>query len=94
VTKTYFACHWNHSSEEQPVEFYGELDEGRWELRKIEVYRDGRAVTLGPKDIEPGARTLAEAPIPPLEQIEADPQFEPREITREEFEAVWRQFAG
>lgn len=94
MTKTYFACRWHHSSEDQPVELYGELDEGRWELRKIEVYRDGRAVVLGPEDIEPGARTLAEGPIPPLEQIDADPQFEPREITREEFEAVWQRYSG
>lgn len=93
MSKSYFACHWHHTLPEEPVELYGELDEGRWEVRKIEVYRDGQAVVLGPKDLEPGAKTLAEAPIPTLEEIAADPQFEAREITREEFEALWKRYA-
>jgi hypothetical protein len=33
--------------------------------------------------------------VPPIEEIAANPQFEPAEISRDEFEAVWdRAFAS
>jgi len=32
---------------------------------------------------------LSEKPIPPISEIASDPQFEPREITKEDFEEVW-----
>ena len=91
MTRTYFACRWQHDLPDEPVELYGELDEQRWQLRKVEVFRDGRTVILGPNDIEQGATALDEAPVPPFSEIAADPQFEPREITAEEFEAIWRR---
>ena len=35
-----------------------------------------------------GGTRLGEAPIPPLIEISCDPQFEPAEIAKEEFEKV------
>lgn len=79
---------WKHDHPEDPVMFYSELDEARWELRKIEVYRDGRVGYASDTEASPGS-SLGEDAMPELEEIAKDSQFEPSEITREEFEAQW-----
>lgn len=88
MTTTYFACLWHHDHPDEPVALYGELDEERMELRKVEVFRDGHGDVAGP-EIETGTTMLGECAVPPLAEIATDPEFGPREITKEEFEAVW-----
>lgn len=39
---TYFKCKWNHAHGDEPVLMYSELDEERWETRKVEIFRDGK----------------------------------------------------
>jgi len=92
LTNSYFACRWIHEHPDEPVDLYSELDEERWEVRKVYVFRDGHGEVAGP-DGATGTTMLGEEPIPALEVIAADPQFEPRAITCDEFEAVWRRFA-
>jgi hypothetical protein len=85
---TYFACRWNHDDPDDPVWLYEELDDQRIETRKVHEYRDGRRI-----------RTDREAPeldtsvswveIPPVEEIDAMPEFEVHPLTADEFEAVW-----
>jgi hypothetical protein len=64
------------------------MNEARWEVRKVEIFREGppgiASATLSTRDA-----MLSEKPIPPISEIASDPQFEPREITKEEFEEVW-----
>ncbi len=83
---------WRHSFPAEAVGLYGEIDGDRRELRKVREHRDGRIV------LADAGRALGTAlsglPIPPLAGIAADPQFLPREITSEEFEAVWSQAMG
>ena len=69
---------------------YSELDDQRWELRKVEVFRDGR---MGYADGEQefGGSALGFEPMPHLAEIAADPQFEPVELTRLEFESIWSE---
>ena len=69
---------------------YSELDDQRWERRKIEMFRDGR---MGYADAERefGGSALGLEPAPSLAEIAGDPQFEPVEITRQEFESVWSE---
>ena len=93
MTKSYFVCLWHHDFPDEPVELYSELDEKRLELRKVYVFRDGRAGVAGP-NLETENVFLSEGPMPPLEDIAADPQFEPKEITQEEFEAVWLRYTA
>jgi hypothetical protein len=38
----YLKVKWNHSFSDEPVLLYSELDRKRWELRKIEVFPNGR----------------------------------------------------
>ena len=90
VTATrYIAVHWHHSSPKYPVELFSELDDASWERRKVELYADGHSDYADASE-STGTTALGLAPVPPLDEIAADAQFTPREITRDEFEAVWQ----
>jgi len=60
---TYLKCSWNHSFPDAPITLYSELDDQRWELRKVEVFRDG---TMGYADRskEVGGSMLGLEPVP------------------------------
>ena len=84
----YIKVKWNHSFPDEPVWLYSELDGERWEVRKVEVFPDGR---MGYADRlrSSGNTGLGEAPLPDVAEIAADPQFEPVTIAQPEFEAIW-----
>ena len=84
----YIKVEWLHSNPEDPVELYSEIDEERWELRKVEVFRDGRAGVASQLE-EHGTTRLSIEPLPTIEEIAADQQFRPVEISRNVFEEVW-----
>lgn len=67
---------------------YSELDDERYETRKVEVFDDGHMEWADPSR-ESATTGLGEVPVPDLAEIGADPQFVPLEISAEEFEAVW-----
>lgn len=79
---------WNHSSAKDPVELWSELDAGRNEVRKIEIWADGR-VGYAFGRVEVGGTRLGEASIPQLDNIAGDPQFEPEAISQSDFEKQW-----
>jgi hypothetical protein len=85
----YIAVKWLHSFSDEPVLLLFELDEQRWEVRKIEIFRDG---TAGFADAtrETATTALGQLPVPPLAEIASDPEFEPREITQTVFEVWWQ----
>ncbi len=85
---TYIRVAWIHEHPEEPVILYSELDADRWEVRKVEVFRTGRCGYADSKESS-GGTGLGEVPVPELSEIARDPQFEPVEITRDEFEEVW-----
>jgi hypothetical protein len=82
-------CAWNHGLDEH-VLLYSEMDEHRMETRKIEIYSDGRADTANASDSE-GATRLSIEPLPSIEEINSDPQFDAMAISSEEFEIIWRR---
>jgi hypothetical protein len=86
----YLKVEWVHTHSDEPILLYSELDGGRWEARKVEVFADGRTGFASSTEATPGTGTkLSIEPIPALGEIAADPQFKPVEITKEEFETVW-----
>ena len=85
----YVKVRWIHSSSDEPVMLYSELNDELWELRKVEVYADGRA-DFANRDERSGSTKLGIEPLPSLEEIAANPEFEPVIISAEEFEAAWR----
>ncbi len=87
---TYLKVIWKHEPNEYPVIMYSELDDDRYETRKVEVFGDG---TFGyAYDGGSSSMTiLGEVPLPSFEEIDSDPQFEPVVISKNEFDKVWRE---
>lgn len=85
----YIRVAWQHQEASEPIMLYSELDGERRELRKVEVFRDGR-MGYACRAFERGGSRLAKMAMPPLAEIAGDPQFEPHEITAREFEAAWQ----
>lgn len=79
---------WNHSHQNEPVLLYSELNDERFEVRKVETFTDGHWGYASAEE-ESGGSVLGSAPVPSLEEIASDPQFDPVEITRDEFERIW-----
>jgi hypothetical protein len=75
------------------VLLFSELEDDRWETRKVEVFSDGHC-GYADRNEEHAGTGLSIEPIPSLVEIAAQPQFEPYEISREEFELVWARRAG
>jgi len=85
---SYAKIRWKHQNAYDPVEIYTELDDARWEVRKVEVFSDGS------RDFASGSRSsertfLSPEKIPPLAEIAANPEFEAKEISKEDFEEMW-----
>jgi hypothetical protein len=91
--RRYLRVLWKHSFASEPVELLSELDEARFELRKIEIFRDGQKGYASSTESERGTGLSLE-PIPSLADIASDPQFLPEEISREEFELAWENRRG
>jgi hypothetical protein len=84
----YIRVQWLHESPADPVLLISELDDSRWETRKVEIFADGsRGWAM--QGEERGETRLGLVPVPPTGEIATDPQFLIEEITREQFEAVW-----
>ena len=89
----YLTVRWKHSLSTEPVLLYSEIDDDRWERRKVEVFRDGRQGYAN-SDEAIGSTRLGLEPLPELNVIASDKQFEPMEISKEEFERVWTGRGG
>lgn len=90
---SYIKVGWKHRHVDEPVILYSELDEKRFEVRKVEVLRDGRFWWASAQTTSGGARLGTEA-VPELSEIARDPEFDPVAITREEFETIWARRQG
>jgi hypothetical protein len=88
MRSSYLKVEWKHSFSDEPVLLYSELDGDRWELRKVEIFPDGKMGYAGP-GVAVGGTKLGLVPVPSFERIAADPEFEPVVIARLEFETVW-----
>lgn len=84
----YIRVQWHHDFVDEPVILYSEIDNSRYETRKVEHYRDDRA-DYADSTTSTGTTLLGELPIPPIEDIAEQPEFTPVEITESEFERVW-----
>ncbi|MGL4963276.1 MAG: DUF6881 domain-containing protein [Inquilinus sp.] len=84
----YIRVRWLHSRRNDPVLLITELDEARWEVRKIEIFPNG-SIGYADRQMEHGGTRLGVVPVPSIVDIAADPEFTPEDITREEFEDAW-----
>ena len=86
---TYLKVVWKHDFLEEPTELFSELDEERYETRKVERFRNGLLQFAGPQGAS-GDTWLGETPIPPAEKIAQDPVFLVCPLTSDEFEQLYQ----
>lgn len=86
----YIYVKWVHDLPSEPVHFYSELDADRYEVRKIEIYEDGR-IGYATKEFEMEKTKLGIVPFPDLEEIASQDEFKPHIISKAEFERVWKE---
>lgn len=84
----YIKIRWKHSFDNDPVIIYSEIDDNDWEVRKVEVFKDGN---LGFSDgvTEKSGTYLGQVPVPPMDIIAESSEFEPNIISKEDFEKKW-----
>ncbi|MDW4910815.1 hypothetical protein RB628_37240 [Streptomyces sp. ADMS] len=86
----YLKVVWHHDFPGEPVTLFSEIDEERYEVRKVEVYRDGRH-EFASEVTSTGATMLGEIETPSIEELAEQEEFTPTEIDHQEFETVWRR---
>jgi hypothetical protein len=84
----YLKVEWIHDFSEEPVDLYSEIGDNGYEVRKVEVFRDGH-LQYADERHEAGGTSLSEAPVGAVEEIAAQDGFRPHVISEQEFEAVW-----
>ena len=89
----YIDVQWSHTNQEDPFRLVSELDDQRYETRKLEFFFSG-LVGYASEAGDTENTSLGTAPTPSLEEINADPQFHGVSIQRQIFESLWRQHAG
>ncbi len=84
----HFKVIWKHSFPDEPVVIFCEIDDSRYEVRKIEIYANGtKGFALG--EFSVNGTELGLFPTPELSEIAQNPEFEPSEISAEAFEREW-----
>jgi hypothetical protein len=87
---SYFHCVWIDADEDAPVEDYGELDADRWPMRWVKKYRDGRLEACSYAS-DNWRDKMPEGEVPSISEINRDPQFSAKDISKAEFESVWNE---
>ncbi|MEH6413900.1 DUF6881 domain-containing protein [Pseudomonas sp. CGJS7] len=87
---TYLKVQWHHNIAMEPVLLLSELDNERYELRKIEIFADGRLGFASEQSSTMGT-TLSESPLPEAEEIAKDAQFTVLPLSASEFETTWEK---
>jgi hypothetical protein len=81
-------------SETDPAVLWFEVDDENRETRKVDEYGDGR-LDFAPADPQIGSTWLADKnDLMPVDEMNDSGEFEAREISREEFEVIWRRSLG
>ena len=88
LDNTYMKVVWRHSCVEDPVVLWSEISADRFEVRKVDLYSDGRLDYAG-DNVSTGITMLGTDVVPALSEIGADPEFEPASVDKIEFEAIW-----
>lgn len=87
----YLKVAWIHDLDDEPSLIYSEIDDQRYETRKIEIYKDN-SFGLADKNLEFGGTRLGLEAVPEIDEIKDDPQFVPLYISQDEFEDAWFEY--
>ncbi|HXC53674.1 MAG TPA: hypothetical protein VNU97_00105 [Rhizomicrobium sp.] len=84
----YLHIKWHKAVGGEPLHLYSELDAERYELRKVEIFGDGRRGFADAKE-EVGGTFLGTMAVPALDELAGDPAFEARAISQDDFQRIW-----
>jgi hypothetical protein len=88
---TYIDVQWLHSNADYPIRLLSELDDDRREIRKLELYANGR-VGHATAISNSGDTMLSTEPLPTIEAINLQKEFDGTEIDGQSFEKLWGQY--
>jgi hypothetical protein len=88
----YIDVQWLHQNSQDPIRLVSEVDAQRYEIRKLEFFRNG-VVGYASKLSATDGTSLGELPIPSLAEINMSPEFNGLTITKAAFEALWQSHA-
>jgi hypothetical protein len=83
----YLRVLWHHDQSGDPVEYFSEVGDDGWEIRRVQCYRDGR-MEWADGTRETDSVGLSEAPID-FDEIASQAEFEAFMISAAEFEQEW-----
>lgn len=81
---------WMQNDPTMPSAVYSEIDGARREVRKVEVFADGRYGFASSNASRPPTQ-LGLVPLPPLTDIARERELKARRGTAAEFDALWRK---
>jgi len=90
---SYVKVRWHHDGGDDPIILYHEIASDRREIRRVELFEDGRLQSSDRVDPE-AATSLSLEPLPTLEEIRSQPEFDVVEIDQSAFEDVWTRAGG
>lgn len=86
----YLHVAWAYHDPKMPVDIYSELDDERWETRKVEAFADGRLQFSDGVD-STGGTGLSEVPMPTVDEINPKTGLISDLIDEAAFEEMWRR---
>ena len=89
----YLRVEWKHDYPSDPILIYSELDDDGWEVRKVELFRDGQ-MGYASQQAETEFTALGDVPVASLESLAENLHFAPTLISQDEFEYIWQQARG
>jgi len=84
----YLYIKWVHKNPADPVHIYSEIGNDSYELRRIEIWADGRK-GFADENEQKGGTELSSMAVPSLAEIAAQPEYQPKTIVAEEFHKLW-----
>lgn len=86
---SFIKVQWIHDDEDDPIFYFCELDMERYESRRVEVFKDGRHVSMDHAAMD-ALQPLEVYPVPAIDELNSMGPFRAEEIGSQEFERVWK----
>ena len=91
----YLKLYWIHKKNNLPYIIYSELDEDRFEVRKVYIYKDSKMLYVSKIEVSSSSIFLSDQVIPQIDIIERsgniDNIFKASIIKQSQFEDVWNK---
>ncbi|WP_067468308.1 DUF6881 domain-containing protein [Nocardia amamiensis] len=89
----YLKAQWHHNFTDEPVEMFSEIGDDGFEVRKVEIFSDGR-MDWADAGRGTGTTTLSRMPIPMVDEINEQVEYSALAVDAREFETVWLRALG